>query len=682
MKTITLLLSFLITVFTFAQNPIITGYVDSTCPSAEGRTLEIYVDGTVDFTDWTIVRQSNGGGFTTNIDISDLGTITDDFAYVTNNESILLQEFGISTHVLVNGSINGNGDDGFQLNDPTNTIVDRFGEDGVDGTGTAWEHLDSFAYRLDGAIPNTGNFNPSNWIFGGVGLLIGEGLCNGGDPLSSLVPFGTYDPTGDGNATIVVGADVTNLFYFEGDFDPTNAEGSFSIQGINLAENVTITSPENFEVSTTSQANFSNAITLTVTEGELPSTEVYVRLQPDLSPGDYAGQLIANSSSVSETLNVSGEVLAASPQINVQTEAVTGLNYDLGEGPSQEESFSVEGLFLIDDINVAVSSNFEISLSPGTGFSNTVDIPQTAGNASATVYVRLAQGLTEGAYSGNMELTSTNATQVSVELSGNVFGEVTSDMVITGLFDGPLAGGTPKVIELYVVRDIPDLSSFGLGSANNGGGTDGQEFTFPEVSASAGDFIYISSEAPNFNAFFGFDSDYISNVANNNGDDAVELFQNGEVIDTFGEIEYANSGDQNWLYTDGWAYRNSNTGPDGSSFIINNWTLSGEDENDDDTAQDTATNPWPIGTFTTTLSADVFDEKEIKLYPNPVSNGLLTIDTSGNDILEVEFFNMLGQRVMKSTTSQNINVSNLNTGIYLVKISQGSTSLTKKILIE
>ncbi|MBQ0741177.1 T9SS C-terminal target domain-containing protein, partial [Aquimarina celericrescens] len=83
---------------------------------------------------------------------------------------------------------------------------------------------------------------------------------------------------------------------------------------------------------------------------------------------------------------VSGEVLAASPQLDVQTGDISGLNYDLGEGPSQEESFVVEGEFLIDDINISVYGDFEVSLFSGTGFTTSVDILQTGGNASATVY--------------------------------------------------------------------------------------------------------------------------------------------------------------------------------------------------------------------------------------------------------------------------------------------------------
>jgi hypothetical protein len=53
---------------------------------------------------------------------------------------------------------------------------------------------------------------------------------------------------------------------------------------------------------------------------------------------------------------------------------------------------------------------------------------------------------------------------------------IATDLLLTGVVDGPLTGGLPKAVELYVVNDIPDLSLYGLGSANNGGGTDGQEF--------------------------------------------------------------------------------------------------------------------------------------------------------------------------------------------------------------
>ena len=43
-----------------------------------------------------------------------------------------------------------------------------------------------------------------------------------------------------------------------------------------------------------------------------------------------------------------------------------------------------------------------------------------------------------------------------------------SCLSITAVFDGPLAGGTPKGVELYAHCAVPQLSDYGLGTANNG----------------------------------------------------------------------------------------------------------------------------------------------------------------------------------------------------------------------
>lgn len=64
-----------------------------------------------------------------------------------------------------------------------------------------------------------------------------------------------------------------------------------------------------------------------------------------------------------------------------------------------------------------------------------------------------------------------------------------SNLVITGIIDGPLPGGLPKAIELYASADIADLSIYGVGSANNGGGSDGVEFSFPAAPAARGDSV-------------------------------------------------------------------------------------------------------------------------------------------------------------------------------------------------
>jgi hypothetical protein len=184
---------------------LITGYIDSTCSGANGRTVEIYVDGTVDFSSgWTLQRQANGGGFTTDIDISGLGSVTDSFVYVTNDAATLDAEFSINTNVIENGSISSNGDDAFQLSDDADNLIDRFGEDGVDGTGTAWEHENTYVYRNDGSMPNNGSFDASNWTFGALDLLNNEGSCNGGNPFSDTVPFGSFSMNASSTAQVQI----------------------------------------------------------------------------------------------------------------------------------------------------------------------------------------------------------------------------------------------------------------------------------------------------------------------------------------------------------------------------------------------------------------------------------------------------------------------------------------------
>ncbi len=192
-----------------------------------------------------------------------------------------------------------------------------------------------------------------------------------------------------------------------------------------------------------------------------------------------------------------------------------------------------------------------------------------------------------------------NSTLVLAAFMAFTNSAIAQELVISGVIDGPLSGGVPKAVEVYVVSDIADMSIFGVGSANNGGGTDGEEFTFPAVAASAGDFIYITSQAAGFNSFFGFAADYTSGAMSINGDDAIELFKNGAVSDIFGEIDVDGTGDP-WEYLDGWAYRVSGTGPDGSVFALGNWTFSGPNALDGESSNATAAAPFPIGTYSQT----------------------------------------------------------------------------------
>ncbi len=171
-------------------------------------------------------------------------------------------------------------------------------------------------------------------------------------------------------------------------------------------------------------------------------------------------------------------------------------------------------------------------------------------------------------------------------------------LVLTGVFDGPLPGGQPKGVELYVLETVPDLSAWGLGSANNGQGSDGQEYTFPADSVAAGTYLWVTLDAAAFESFFGFPPTYVDSMGAVavNGDDAIELFHDGEVVDVFGDIHTDGSG-QPWEYLDSWAYRVDGTGPDGETFVLGNWIFGGPNLFDGTATNSEAANPMPIGTW-------------------------------------------------------------------------------------
>lgn len=73
----------------------------------------------------------------------------------------------------------------------------------------------------------------------------------------------------------------------------------------------------------------------------------------------------------------------------------------------------------------------------------------------------------------------------------------------------------------------------------------------------------------------------------------------------------------------------------------------------------------------------------LSLYPNPVSNGKVYI-TSKNDLdKEIIIFDVLGKKVLQTTlSSKELNVSNLTSGVYIIKINEGDASATRKLIVK
>ncbi len=79
------------------------------------------------------------------------------------------------------------------------------------------------------------------------------------------------------------------------------------------------------------------------------------------------------------------------------------------------------------------------------------------------------------------------------------------------------------------------------------------------------------------------------------------------------------------------------------------------------------------------LSIEDIDSNSIILYPNPVKDRLYI---SGNsESYDIELFSLLGQRVMTFSNVNEIDVTILNKGVYLIRISN-ETSMTVKRMVK
>jgi len=82
-------------------------------------------------------------------------------------------------------------------------------------------------------------------------------------------------------------------------------------------------------------------------------------------------------------------------------------------------------------------------------------------------------------------------------------------------------------------------------------------------------------------------------------------------------------------------------------------------------------------------SVEKSDEiKGFKIYPNPVVNGKLYIQTFYNTDKKVQLFNILGKEVLNvSLRGTELNIAKFDSGVYIIKVyEKGNTSIRKLVV--
>ncbi|MCZ2084104.1 MAG: T9SS type A sorting domain-containing protein [Flavobacteriales bacterium] len=284
------------------------------------------------------------------------------------------------------------------------------------------------------------------------------------------------------------------------------------------------------------------------------------------------------------SVDITYEDVPVGPIITATPSSLSGFTYVEGSGPSAEQSFSVGGFNLTNDITVTPPTNYEISTIAGFYSGTFVTLAQSGGTVNiTTIYARLKSGLAVGAYNNEeVKIETTGATSKDIALSGNV----TPIPSVPGVTDAELTGTVGQTFSYQVIASNEPTNYFvssetlpaGL-SLNEGTGliigipTEAGEFlTGIEATNAAGTseegvFVFTILKGtqtvalPDLNAYQGGDDIILPEFTDNglpieyiSGDESVATIS-GKILTIVGlgstEIFAANDGNANYdSYTD------------------------------------------------------------------------------------------------------------------------------------
>ena len=295
MKKLYFLFTFLISFSGFSQNVTITKVIETGCATPFVKTVELYVDGTVNFANFgadttqntaddevILNYMNNGAPWADNqIDISALGTVTDAFVYIVRDIALMEAEFPSTTFDASNTVVTStatNGDDGYQIL-LNGVVVSQFGKTETDAdndTDSNWNHSDAVATRLSN--PDLGTWNPMDWVITAEDDLDDHTDCEGNgtnletyfNNLGGNYPLGSgsgWTPSGATCTTVLGATSVSCNTTMSGATDDTYT-ASIDFTGADNGNTFVVSSTEGTVGGDDPSSDASGTITITgITEG-------------------------------------------------------------------------------------------------------------------------------------------------------------------------------------------------------------------------------------------------------------------------------------------------------------------------------------------------------------------------------------------------------------------------------
>jgi len=362
------------------------------------------------------------------------------------------------------------------------------------------------------------------------------------------------------------------------------------------------------------------------------------------------------------------------------TYSITVLAKDL-VGNKSAQSAAASGTTLTDASAPTVPTNVTISNETGTSFK--VSWSASTDNVSVSSYDVYIDGSLHGSTANtNYNVSSlTASTSYSVRVlakdqANNLSAQSTAVTATTtdgsnnavDLFFSEYVEGNSfnKAIEIAnITGNTADLTPYSV--ARQSGGNWETALNLTGSIAPNDVYVIINSDA-NIQKLIDEADLGIANTTpmTFNGDDRVGLFKDGVLVDIIGDLD----GTDNFAANITLRRSNDITGPNIVYSEQGEWIAF-----DQNTVDDIGSHNGSTASVADNLLSD------IKIYPNPANGNTIYIKTTNNT--DVNIYNVLGKMVKSieiTAQKNNIDISNLSKGIYIVKMTVDNISMTKKLI--
>ncbi|MFO1513072.1 MAG: DUF5011 domain-containing protein [Verrucomicrobiota bacterium] len=248
------------------------------------------------------------------------------------------------------------------------------------------------------------------------------------------------------------------------------APASFSVSGVFLTGDLTVTPPTGFEVSTNVGSDYATTLTLSPSGGTLDSTTVHVRLAATTAAGNYSGDVtVSGGGATSQTV---ATALSTVAQKALTITGLTGGNkvYDRTLTASVAGTAALSGVVAGDEPNLSLdgtpSATFA-TFTVGTAKPLTVTGYSISGSAAAnyslTQPVGLAGDITP------LDLTVTGATVTSRAYNGTTAATITGATLVGVISpDVVTVSGGGTFADVNAANGIAVTAALALGGADAG----------------------------------------------------------------------------------------------------------------------------------------------------------------------------------------------------------------------